>query len=162
MAKVASTAFGGSVGVSSATTSMPACLALSISGTMAFESLGVIRMPLAPAEIRFSIAWTWASLSPSCLPAKLCSVRPALSAACCAPSFILTKKGLVSVLVIRPTIGFSPLAPPVDEPPDELPELPPQPARASAAAAPRLTSAVVRREEDQERFMGDPFVFFDR
>jgi hypothetical protein len=50
----------------------------------------------------------------------------------------------------------------VDEPPDELPELPPQPARASAAAAPRLTSAVVRREEDQERFMGDPFVFFDR
>ena len=73
MAKVASTAFAGSVGVSSATTSMPACLALSISGTMAFESLGVIRMPLAPAEIRFSMAWTWASLSPSCLPAKLCS-----------------------------------------------------------------------------------------
>ena len=35
----------------------------------------------------------------------------------------------------------------------EPPELPPQPARASAAAALRLTRAVVRREEDQERFM---------
>ena len=64
------TASAGSVGVSSAMTSMPACLALSIAGTMAAESLGVIRKPLAPAEIRFSMAWTWASLSPSCLPAN--------------------------------------------------------------------------------------------
>jgi hypothetical protein len=77
VANVASTASGGSVGVSSATTSMPACFALSISGTMAFESLGVIRMPLAPAEIRFSIAWTCDSLSPSDLPANDCSVTPA-------------------------------------------------------------------------------------
>ena len=107
VAKVASTAFGGSVGVSSATTSMPACLALSISGTMAFESLGVIRMPLAPAEIRFSIAWTWASLSPSSLPANALQRDALVGRACCAPSFILTKNGLVSVLVIRPTIGFS-------------------------------------------------------
>ena len=68
----------------------------------------------------------------------------------------------MSVLVIRPTIGFSPLGAPLALPPLELPELPPQPARASAAAAPRLTRAVVRREEDLERFMGDPFVFFDR
>jgi hypothetical protein len=69
VAKVASTASAGSVGVSSAMTSMPACLALSIEGTIALESLGVMRMPLAPAEIRLSIAWTCASLSPSCLPA---------------------------------------------------------------------------------------------
>jgi len=70
----------------------------------------------------------------------------------------LTKKGLVSVFVMRPTIGLSP----PELPPELLPELPPQPARASAAAAERLRSAVVRREEDQVRFMGDPFVFFDR
>ena len=34
-------------------------------GTIALVSLGVIRMPLAPAAIRFSIAATWLSLSPS-------------------------------------------------------------------------------------------------
>jgi hypothetical protein len=50
---------------------MPAWCALSIDGTIALESFGVIRKPLAPAEIRFSIAWTWDSLSPSCLPANV-------------------------------------------------------------------------------------------
>ena len=62
-------------------------------------------MPLAPAEIRFSIAATWDSLSPSYLPAKLCSLTPSSLALASAPSFILTKNGLVSVLVIRPTIA---------------------------------------------------------
>ena len=108
VAKVASAASGGSTGVSSAMTSMPACLALSSDGTIALESFAVIMKPLAPAEIRFSIAWTWASLSPSCLPANDCSVTPACWAACVAPSFIFTKNGLVSVLVIRPTITSSP------------------------------------------------------
>ncbi len=126
MAKVASTASAGSVGVSSAITSMPCCRALSIEGTIAFESFGVIRKPLAPAEIRLSIACTCASLSPSCLPANVCSLTPASFAAALAPSFILTKKGFVSVLVIRPTIGLS--------------ELPPSPHPASAGTA--MTTAV--------------------
>ena len=46
---------------------MPASRAFLTVGTMALVSLGVIRMPLAPAEIRFSIAATWLSLSPSIL-----------------------------------------------------------------------------------------------
>ncbi len=81
VAKVASAASGGSTGVSSAMTSIPACLALSSDGTIALESFAVIMKPLAPAEIRFSMAWTWDSLSPSCLPAKDCSCTPACWAA---------------------------------------------------------------------------------
>jgi hypothetical protein len=92
--------------VSSAIDEHPGLLALSSDGTIAFESFAVIMKPLAPAEIRFSMAWTWASLSPSCLPAKVCSCTPACSAAWVAPSFIFTKNGLVSVLVIRPTIDL--------------------------------------------------------
>ncbi len=72
---------------------------------MALESLGVIRMVLAPAAIMFSIAVTWPALSPSVLPAPLSSLAPSFLASASAPSFILTKKGLVSVLVIRPMTG---------------------------------------------------------
>src|SRR5258706_10797477 len=83
-------------------------------GMMALLSLGVIRMVLAPAAIMFSIAVTWPALSPSALPAPLSSLAPLASAAAVAPSFILTKKGLVSVLVIRPTTGSAAAtAPPI-------------------------------------------------
>ncbi|MDT4879126.1 hypothetical protein FQZ97_1147700 [compost metagenome] len=68
-------------------------------------SLGVIRMVLAPAAIMFSIAVTWPALSPSVLPAADSSLAPSLVASAVAPSFIFTKKGLDSVLVIRPITG---------------------------------------------------------
>ncbi len=136
VAKVASAASGGSTGVSSAMTSIPACLALSSDGTIALESFAVIMKPLAPAEIRFSMAWTWASLSPSALPAKDCSCTPACWAACFAPSFIFTKNGLVSVLVIRPTMTSSPDA--AADPPEPLePDEPPPPQAASRREADR-------------------------
>src|SRR5215471_9779233 len=78
-----------------------------MAGTMAFESLGVMRMVLAPAAIMFSMAVTWPALSPSALPAALSSLAPLALAAACAPSFIFTKKGLVSVLVMSPITGSS-------------------------------------------------------
>ena len=107
VAKVASAALIGSSGVSSAITRMPASRAFSMVGTIALVSLGVIRMPLAPAAIRLSIAATWPSLSPSTLPAKARSSTPSSLALASAPSFILTKNGLMSVLVIRPTMMSS-------------------------------------------------------
>jgi hypothetical protein len=66
---------------------------------------GVIRMVLAPAATMFSIAVTWPALSPSVLPAAVISLAPSFLASAWAPSFIFTKKGLVSVLVIRPITG---------------------------------------------------------
>ena len=107
-----SAASAGSVGVSSATTSRPAWRALSSEGTIALESFGVIMRPFAPAEIRLSTAATWDSLSPSFLPAKDCSSAPAAPRPPSAPSFIFTKNGFVSVLVIRPTLTGSPPPPP--------------------------------------------------
>src|SRR4051794_30337065 len=92
---------------------MPAARALSSAGTIALESLGVMSRPLAPLAIRFSTACTCDSLSPSCLPAKLCRSMPSLPAWAVAPCFILTKNGLVSVLVINPTVIFLP--PELDE-----------------------------------------------
>ena len=109
---MASAASGGSVWVSSAITSRPAWRALSSAGTIAFESLGVIMRPLAPAEMRLSTAATWLSLSPSFLPAKDCRSAPSSLAFAFAPSFIFTKNGLVSVLVISPTVMSSPPPPP--------------------------------------------------
>src|SRR2546428_6860806 len=70
---------------------------------MALVSEGVIRMPLAPAVTMFSIAVTWLALSPSNLPAAVSSFAPAALAAFCAPSFIFTKNGFVSVFVTSPT-----------------------------------------------------------
>jgi hypothetical protein len=98
--------------------------------------LGVIRKPLAPAEIRFSIAWTWDSLSPSFFPANVCSLTFCAVAACCAPCFILTKKGFVSVLVISPTTGVSPLP----EPPPQAATMP----RTRIAMLPPATTLPVR------------------
>src|SRR5688572_17255383 len=76
-------------------------------GMIALLSLGVIRMVLAPAAIMFSMAVTWPALSPSALPAPDSSLAPLALAASAAPSFIFTKNGLVSVLVIRPMTGWS-------------------------------------------------------
>ena len=105
----------------------------------------MIMKPVAPAAIRFSIAWTWLSLSPSCLPAKDCSSAPASAAAASAPSFILTKNGLVSVLVIRPITTPSALPPPSDPSSDD-PESSSEPHAAStkAAAAATATAASLR------------------
>ncbi|MCY1378657.1 hypothetical protein D9M69_663130 [compost metagenome] len=70
-------------------------------------SLGVIRMVLAPPAIMFSMAVTWPALSPSVLPAADNSLAPSFFASASAPSFIFTKKGLESVLVIRPMTGWA-------------------------------------------------------
>src|SRR5512133_945568 len=110
VAKSASEASWGCSGESRAMTSTPASRAFLIAGMMALASLGVIRMPFTPALTIFSIAVTWPSLSPSKAPAAVRSVAPLALASASAPSFILTKKGLVSVLVIRPTLT-SPAAP---------------------------------------------------
>src|SRR6266498_509640 len=82
VANSASTALCGSVGVSSAMTSTPLSRAFWIEGT---------------------IAVAWLALSPSNLPAAVSSLAPLAAASLEAPSFILTKNGLVSVLVISPT-----------------------------------------------------------
>src|SRR6185369_12749893 len=68
--------------------------------------LDVMRMVLAPAEAMFSSAAIWPAVSPSLLPAAVSNLAPAFLASASAPSFILTKKGLVSVLVIRPITGW--------------------------------------------------------
>ena len=105
VANSASVASCGSVGVSSAITSTPASRAFLMAGTIALVSLGVIRIALAPAVTMFSIAVTWPALSPSNLPAALISLAPLALAAASAPCFIFTKNGLVSVFVMRPTVG---------------------------------------------------------
>ena len=103
VANSASVALCGSVGVSSAITSTPASRAFLMAGTIAFVSLGVMRIALAPPLTMFSMAVTWVALSPSNFPAALISLTPLAFAASMAPSFIFTKNGLVSVFVMRPT-----------------------------------------------------------
>ena len=105
MANSASVALAGSVGLSKAMTITPCAWAFLMAGTMALESLGVIKIVLAPAAIMFSMAVTWPALSPSVLPAADSTLAPSFFASACAPSFILTKNGLVSVLVIKPMTG---------------------------------------------------------
>ena len=83
----------------------PAARAFCTAGTIALVSDGVIMKPLAPSAMSDSIAATWQSLSPSTLPAKLLSVTPSSLALASAPSFILTKNGLFSVLVMRPMMS---------------------------------------------------------
>jgi hypothetical protein len=122
-------------------TSSPAWRALSSEGTIALESLGVIIRPFAPAEIRLSTAATWLSLSPSFLPAKDCSSAPTSLALASAPSFIFTKNGLVSVLVIRPTTMSSPPPPP---PPPEPPSSLPQATRPAPSASTEPAAATRR------------------
>ena len=66
-------------------------------------------MPLAPCVVMFSIAVTWLALSVSCLPEAVSSLTLSFLACACAPSFIFTKNGFVSVLVIRPMVTSSSL-----------------------------------------------------
>ena len=70
VANSASVALGGSVGVSRAITSTPASRAFLMAGTIAFVSLGVIRIALAPPLTMFSMAVTWVALSPSNFPGR--------------------------------------------------------------------------------------------
>ena len=67
--KSASVAVLGTVGVSSAITTMPAFRAFRIAGTCAFPSATVMRIPLTPAVTMFSIAVIWPALSELLLPA---------------------------------------------------------------------------------------------
>src|SRR6266700_3468267 len=151
VANRASTALCGSVGVSRAITSTPFWRAFSMVGTMALVSLGVIRMPLAPAATMFSMAVTWLALSPSNLPAAVISLAPLAWASFSAPSFILTKKGLVSVLVMRPTMTWPP-----PDPPEELDELLEQLAAtvATARTRPIAVTPLHRWDRDWDRGRG--------
>jgi len=109
-------------------------------GTIALVSLGVIRMPLAPALTMFSSAVTWPSLSPSLAPAPVISLTPSSVALAWAPSFIFTKNGLVSVFVIRPTMIW-PLDPDADAPGTALDD---PPLLHAAATKPRMSSGTIR------------------
>jgi hypothetical protein len=97
------------MGLSSAITCTPLACSFFTVGMMA-SPLEVMRMVLAPAEAMFSSAAIWPAVSPSDLPAALSSLAPAFCASACAPSFIFTKNGLLSVLVIRPMTGWAPWA----------------------------------------------------
>ena len=66
-------------------------------------------MTLAPCVVMFSIAVTWLALSVSCLPEAVSSLTLSFLAWACAPSFIFTKNGFVSVLVMRPIVTSSSL-----------------------------------------------------
>src|SRR5919108_529280 len=137
VANSASVASCGWVGVSSAITSTPALRAFWIAGTIALVSLGVMRMPLTPPATMFSMAVTWLALSPSNLPAAVSRLGVLAWASFSAPSFILTKNGLVSVLVMSPTWAW----PPPPPPPPPLSLRPEQPAASSASETPAITSA---------------------
>ena len=138
VANSASTASCGSVGVSSAITITPSSRAFLIAGTIAFESAGTSRMPLAPCVVMFSIAATWLALSVSDLPDAVRSLTLSFLACACAPSFIFTKNGLVSVLVIRPIVTSS------------LPP-PPPPATAAAVVVATRDDADAQRRHGRER-----------
>src|ERR1700712_6092599 len=99
LAYVAATAVLGVVSESSATTTMPLAWASLMAFRMPAELLGVIMMPLTPCWIRFSIAVTWPSLSPSNLPARAITSAPLVAARALADSRSFTKYGLESVLV---------------------------------------------------------------
>ncbi|VXC29086.1 exported hypothetical protein [Arthrobacter sp. 9V] len=136
VAKVMSAASAGSGGVSRAMTNRPASFAF-FSASTTEGPLGVIRMPLSPLEIAFSMAWIWVSSSPSALPAASLRSTPSASAAFFAPSCMETKNGLEVVLTISETPIFS-SAPPLDE----GVEPPPQAVRLSA---PRVRTAPAAR-----------------
>src|SRR2546427_9270676 len=69
VAKRASVASWGSVGVSRAITRTPALRAFFTAGAMALVLLGGVRMGLAPPAIMFSMALTLLAFLPSNLPA---------------------------------------------------------------------------------------------
>ena len=149
VANSASTASCGSVGVSSAITSTPWSRAFLTAGTTALESAGIIRMTLAPCVVMFSSAATSLALSVSNLPDAVSSLTLSFLACACAPSFIFTKNGLDSVLVIRPMVTCSSLL--AEPPPPPLLLLllssPPQAAipSTSASALAAATSNVMTR-----------------
>src|ERR1700682_3476326 len=97
-----STVLAGSGGVSSAMTNSPASLAFLIE---AFTPgpLGVMRIPLSPAEMEFSIALIWVCSSPSALPAETVNLTPTLEASASALFCMLTKNGFVVFFRIRAT-----------------------------------------------------------
>src|SRR5690242_18906009 len=130
---------------------------------MALESFAVIMKPLAHAGIMTSIECPWDSLHSTCFPSSAVCCTPAFSAACCATSFILSKNGLLSVLVIRPTITSSPdaaaepLGPPeLDDPP------PPHAARTRQADRPVAIRAARRPRGEMGFRTMEPLVFVDR
>ena len=135
VAKSASTADPGCVGVSRAMTVTPAWRAFSIAGTTAVESAGVMRMPFAPSAVIFAIAATWLALSMSLFPAAVSSFTLSSPAVFFAVSFILTKNGLLSRFVIRPTVTSSSSPPHAATP------------MLSRAAAPNATRQIERGAE---------------
>ena len=74
-----------------------------LSAALTASPLGVIRMPLSPRAMAFSMAVIWAWVSPSCLPAATVSLTLSFFAAASAPFCMDTKYGLVSVLRISET-----------------------------------------------------------
>ena len=88
-------------------TRMPASRACLTDSVIALVSDAVIRMPFTPAAMQLSMACCWVSWSPSILPAKLISSMPSSSAFAVAPSFIFTKNGLMSVLVMMQALTGS-------------------------------------------------------
>ncbi len=145
---VMSTESAGSGAVSSAMTKRPASRAFWIASRTE-GPLIVMRMPLSPFEMAFSMAWICVSSSPSALPAASVRSMPSFAAASFAPSSIATKKGFVVVFTMSetPTSPEPPL-PPDPDPPLEL-EQPASPPAAMRAAEPR---AMVRTRR------GDRFV----
>src|SRR5439155_15251656 len=131
-------------------TRTPFARAFSTAGTIALVSLGVIMMPFTPDATMFSIAVTWLALSPSNLPAALCSVAPLAVASFWAPSFILTKNGFVSVLVMSPTL----MAPPPPLLDDEVLDLPQAVAASAAATATASSPADLRDIADMAASLG--------
>src|SRR5260370_26045421 len=128
VANRASAASTGSVGLSRAMTSTPSERASSIAAVTPAET-GVIRIASAPMLTMFSSAVMWPAASSLALPAPVTSTAPFARASLWAPSRILTKNGLASVLVINPMmIGLG------DDAAVVVPELPPQPTIASMAA----------------------------
>ena len=148
----ASTALCGSGGVSSAITVTPAARGLlDRRARRPWSPTGTIRMPLAPCVVMFSSAVTWLALSVSNLPAAVSSSTLFSFAAACAASFIFTKKGLVSVFVIRPTVTCSSddsaLPPP---PPPELSSSSPQATTPSPSTA-TAPSVAIRNDTPPRR-----------
>ena len=95
-------------------------------------------MTFAPCVVMFSSAVTWLALSVSVLPEAVSSLTLSFLACACAPSFIFTKNGFVSVLVMRPMVTSLFLS-----------ELPPAAAPAVIAAAGHDTDT--ERRDRRER-----------
>ena len=96
-------------------------------------------MTFAPCVVMFSSAVTWLALSVSVLPEAVRSLTLSFLACACAPSFIFTKNGFVSVLVMRPIVTSSSFLPALPPPPPPLSSSPhattPMPSAATAASA---------------------------